>query len=39
MGTVRKIGNEWFAYGKTRVLGPFKTENQAWKALQEEDEL
>jgi hypothetical protein len=33
------INGQWFGYGRTRVLGPFKTERQAWRALQEENEL
>lgn len=35
---VHFINGSWFAYGRTRVLGPFKFERQAWRALDEEDE-
>lgn len=38
MGTVRQVQGKWFAYGTTRVLGPFKFEKQAWKALKDEGE-
>lgn len=39
MGTVRLVGAKWFAYGRTRVLGPFNTEREAWRALKAEGEL
>lgn len=39
MGTVAEVNGEWFGYGRTRVLGPFRTEKQAWRALREEEEL
>jgi hypothetical protein len=39
MGTVAKVNGHWFGYGRTRVLGPFNFEWQAWKALRIENEL
>jgi hypothetical protein len=36
---VKEINGQWFAYGRTRVLGPFKSERLAWRALREEGEL
>lgn len=38
IGTVRFVNGKWFAYGRTRVLGPFNFEKQAWSALKNEDE-
>jgi len=38
MNRVVKIMGQWFAYGRTRVLGPFNFEHQAWRALKEEKE-
>lgn len=39
MGTVaRSHDGKWFAYGRTRTLGPFTFEKQAWRALREEGE-
>lgn len=35
---VNKVMGQWFAYGRTRVLGPFKTERAAWRALVQEGE-
>jgi hypothetical protein len=36
--SVRKHPNGgWFAYGRSRTLGPFATEGQAWRAAREED--
>jgi hypothetical protein len=39
MGSAKKVDGEWFGYGRTRVLGPFKNEWRAWRALEEEDEI
>jgi hypothetical protein len=33
---VNKVGNDWFAYMAERVLGPFKSEGEAWKAVKRE---
>lgn len=36
LGTVKQTGTgTWFAYGRTRVLGPFSSERAAWRALVE----
>lgn len=35
MSPIKKVHNEWFVYTDTRVLGPFKFYNQAYKALVE----
>lgn len=39
MGSVKKVGDEWFAYGVTRTYGPFKSEAAAWRKLREEGEF
>lgn len=38
MSRVHKVNGEWFAYGKTRVLGPFRFAKQAHQALEQENE-
>lgn len=38
MGSIRKIGDFWFAYGRTRVLGPYRTELEAYRAMRREGE-
>ncbi len=36
MPSVRFVNGAWFAYLDDRVLGPFKSEKAAWRAIREE---
>jgi len=38
MGSAKFVNGKWWGYGRTRILGPFDTETEAWRALREEGE-
>lgn len=38
MGTVRRVGDVYFVYGWSRVLGPYNTELEAYRAMRREGE-
>lgn len=36
MTTVAQVNGDWFAYLPDRVLGPFKSESETWRAARQE---
>lgn len=38
MGSVVRVHGQWWVYGRTRVLGPFRSERAALRAMREEGE-